>query len=83
MRGVPRGSEGSAEAAKVTGQAGEPGNRRNREGKPSCPQQAAMDTTLAVIAKFSGREMSFVAVISGLILTLAAPLLISMIYRFL
>ncbi|HNU86488.1 MAG TPA: lysine exporter LysO family protein [Syntrophales bacterium] len=43
----------------------------------------AMDTTLAVIAKFSGREMSFVAVISGLVLTLAAPLLISMIYRFL
>ena len=42
-----------------------------------------MDTTLAVIAKFSGREMSFVAVISGLVLTLAAPLLISMIYRFL
>ncbi len=69
MRGVPRGSEGSAKAAKVTGQAGEPGNRLNREGKPSCPQQAAMDTTLAVI--------------SGLILTLAAPLLISMIYRFL
>jgi hypothetical protein len=43
----------------------------------------AMDTTLPVIAKFSGREMTFVAVISGLVLTLATPVLISMIYRFL
>lgn len=43
----------------------------------------AMDTTLPVIAKFSGREMSFVALISGLVLTLATPLLISLIYRFL
>lgn len=43
----------------------------------------AMDTTLPVIAKFAGREMSFVALISGLALTLAAPVLISMIYRFL
>jgi uncharacterized membrane protein YbjE (DUF340 family) len=43
----------------------------------------AMDTTLPVIAKFSGKEMAFVAVISGLVLTLAAPVLISLIYRFL
>ncbi len=43
----------------------------------------AMDTTLPVIAKFAGREMSFVALISGLALTLAAPLFISIIYRFL
>jgi len=43
----------------------------------------SMDTTLPVIAKFSGREMTFVAVISGLVLTLATPVLISMIYRFL
>jgi uncharacterized membrane protein YbjE (DUF340 family) len=43
----------------------------------------AMDTTLPVIAKFSGREMTVIAVISGLVLTLATPVLISMIYRFL
>lgn len=43
----------------------------------------AMDTTLPIIAKFSGREMTLVAVISGLVLTLATPVLISMIYRFL
>jgi len=48
MRGVPRGSEGSAKAAKVTGQAGEPGNRRDRDGKPSCPQQAVGGSSRAV-----------------------------------
>jgi uncharacterized membrane protein YbjE (DUF340 family) len=40
----------------------------------------SMDTTLPIIAKFSGEEYALPAVYSGVILSLAVPLLLSLIY---
>ncbi len=40
----------------------------------------AMDTTLPIIVKHSGKDMAWVAVVSGLVLSLASPLLITLIY---
>ncbi len=42
----------------------------------------SMDTTLPVIAKFSGREYGVIAVFSGIVLTLLVPFLITAVYRF-
>lgn len=39
----------------------------------------AMDTTLPVITKFSGREYAMIAVFSGVVLTVAVPFLITLI----
>jgi uncharacterized membrane protein YbjE (DUF340 family) len=40
----------------------------------------AMDTTLPVIIRYSGKDFLFTALISGIILTILTPLLISLIY---
>lgn len=40
----------------------------------------SMDTTLPVIMKYAGKEYLFTALISGIVLTLLTPLLISVIY---
>ncbi len=40
----------------------------------------SMDTTLPVIMKYAGKEYLFPALISGIILTMLTPLLISFIY---
>lgn len=40
----------------------------------------SMDTTLPVINRYSGKEITMIAVINGIILTLLVPILISVIY---
>lgn len=42
----------------------------------------SMDTTLPVIAKFSGKEYAVIAVFSGVVLTILVPFIITFIYRF-
>jgi len=42
----------------------------------------SMDTTLPVIAKFSGREYAVISVFSGVVLTILVPFIITLIYRF-
>jgi uncharacterized membrane protein YbjE (DUF340 family) len=41
----------------------------------------AMDTTLPVITKFSGKEYAVVAVFSGIVLTLLVPVLVTLLLR--
>ncbi|HOP61776.1 MAG TPA: lysine exporter LysO family protein [Spirochaetota bacterium] len=41
----------------------------------------SMDTTLPVIAKFSGKEYAVIAVFSGVVLTILVPFIITLIYR--
>lgn len=43
----------------------------------------SMDTTLPVIAKYSGKEYAVIAVFSGVVLTILVPFIITLIYRFL
>lgn len=43
----------------------------------------SMDTTLPVIAKFSGKEYAVIAVFSGVVLTILVPFIITFIYKFL
>jgi len=40
----------------------------------------AMDTTLPVVARFSGEEYVLPSVYSGVVLTLAVPLLLTLVY---
>lgn len=42
----------------------------------------SMDTTLPVIAKYSGKEYAVVSVFSGVVLTILVPFIITIIYRF-
>jgi len=42
----------------------------------------SMDTTLPVIAKYSGKEYAVISVFSGVVLTILVPFLIALIYRF-
>ncbi|OQA95025.1 MAG: hypothetical protein BWY23_02561 [Spirochaetes bacterium ADurb.Bin218] len=42
----------------------------------------SMDTTLPVIAKFSGKEYAVISVFSGVVLTVLVPFIITLIYRF-
>jgi uncharacterized membrane protein YbjE (DUF340 family) len=42
----------------------------------------AMDTTLPVVVKFSGKEMAVVAIFSGIVLSLLVPLLVPFILSF-
>jgi uncharacterized membrane protein YbjE (DUF340 family) len=43
----------------------------------------AMDTTLPIIVRYSGKEYAIIAVFSGLVLTLLVPLLVPLILKFL
>ncbi len=43
----------------------------------------SMDTTLPVIAKYSGKEYAVISVFSGVVLTILVPFIITLIYRFL
>lgn len=40
----------------------------------------AMDTTLPVISKFAGKDVALIAVISGIVLTISVPFIITFIY---
>jgi len=42
----------------------------------------SMDTTLPVIAKYSGKEYAVISVFSGVALTILVPFIIALIYRF-
>ncbi len=42
----------------------------------------SMDTTLPVIAKYSGKEYAVISVFSGVVLTIFVPFTITLIYRF-
>jgi len=42
----------------------------------------SMDTTLPVIAKYSGKEYAVISVFSGVVLTILVPFIITLIYRF-
>jgi len=42
----------------------------------------SMDTTLPVIAKYSGKEYAVISVFSGVVLTILVPFIITIIYRF-
>ncbi len=42
----------------------------------------SMDTTLPVIAKFSGKEYAVISVFSGVVLTILVPFIIALIYKF-
>jgi len=46
----------------------------------ACGGATSMDTTLPVIVKYSGKEFAFVAVFSGIVLTVLVPLIISFIF---
>jgi len=43
----------------------------------------SMDTTLPVIARYSGKEYAVISVFSGVVLTILVPFIITLIYRFL
>lgn len=43
----------------------------------------SMDTTLPIIAKYSGKEYAVISVFSGVVLTILVPFIITIIYRFL
>lgn len=43
----------------------------------------SMDTTLPVIAKYSGKEYAVISVFSGVVLTILVPFIITLIYSFL
>jgi uncharacterized membrane protein YbjE (DUF340 family) len=42
----------------------------------------SMDTTLPIIAKYSGKEYAVISVFSGVVLTILVPFIITLIYRF-
>jgi len=42
----------------------------------------SMDTTLPVIAKYSGKEYAVISVFSGVVLTIMVPFIIALIYKF-
>jgi uncharacterized membrane protein YbjE (DUF340 family) len=42
----------------------------------------SMDTTLPVIAKYSGKEYAVISVFSGVVLTILVPFIIALIYKF-
>ncbi|HNX24789.1 MAG TPA: lysine exporter LysO family protein [Spirochaetota bacterium] len=42
----------------------------------------SMDTTLPVIAKYSGKDYAVISVFSGVVLTILVPFIIALIYRF-
>lgn len=42
----------------------------------------SMDTTLPVVARFSGREYTLISIFNGVVLSLLVPIIISIIYKF-
>lgn len=48
----------------------------------ACGGATAMDTTLPIIVKFTGKEYGIIAIFSGIILTILVPLLVTLILEF-
>jgi uncharacterized membrane protein YbjE (DUF340 family) len=48
-----------------------------------CGGATAMDTTLPIIVQSSGKEYAFIAIFSGIVLTILVPVIIGVLYQFL